>query len=900
MSYVEEEIEVVFRENSLHIKYTQAADTMGLDRSTVTSLEILQNIRHAKGTSSTLFGLLNNTLTPQGRRLIRSTLLQPSTSHDVITERHGAVEELSSSEDMFREVRGSLKRLLHIDIERSVPWVTLRSREPRHALQNGVALIEGHHQIVMPNHEELQEAEKDLNHILMIKAYLGGIRSIQETLEVADCTSKLCKWVLERCGPENTAQINALLEGAIEQDATWSKAPIDIRNNRLWAFKAEPNSVLERARHTYRDLTNEMHEYVEGLNKVFQEHLSTAPELRLGNDNHYYLRFQWSDVEREVTRHLAAASINNTVGVQHWRQRVIGGVETVNGIRRKKHYDCQTVELIQKSSRIQRQADVVTAQSDKYVVELKKSLLDYAQSLLNLSEATAVLDMLCSFAHLATTQNYVRPIITDNLVLKAARHPVVEVRKPNFVPNDVYSGDQGARFKVITGGNMSGKSTFIRSIAMIQVLAQIGSFVPAQYAAIPICDRLFTRLSTEDKPEGNLGTFAVEMTEMNVILRQVTKDSLVIIDELGRGTSTKEGLALALAMSEKLIETGCRVFFATHFTELARVLNSTKRNNVLNVHVVGESITKDNILQITLPHTIASGPVKNEDYGLDLARRFLPERVIKNAEQICQFLRHKSLHKATGPATKAMKQNKLILALPDLLKQANTSTMDESALASYLKKLQIEFTIRMNLAAKDDVEGVEEGGNPGSEMEHPVLEKPSKEELLEWKNKCDSAEKRVMHANMAHSQGRKRPTSGDELRNKTISGIKSVPQLKPINRGSIIEELRREACFPTNREDTPSSFTMDIQESCTESVIGETVLNLNLQAQGVGDDQNPISISSDSSNSQDDDEMLDSTDVMSSATFEKASGELPEKPSEPLQQFQPLKQWYARNSQTGM
>lgn len=336
----------------------------------------------------------------------------------------------------------------------------------------------------------------------------------------------------------------------------------------------------------------------------------------------------------------------------------------------------------------------------------------------------------------------------------------------------------------------------------------------------------------------------------------------------------------------------------------ARVLNSTKRNNVLNVHVVGESITKDNILQITLPHTIASGPVKNEDYGLDLARRFLPERVIKNAEQICQFLRDKSLNKATGPATKAMKQNKLILALPDLLKQANTSTMDDSALASYLKKLQIEFTIRMNLAAKDDVEEVEEGGNPGNKMEHPVLEKPSKEELLEWKNKCDSAERRVMHANMAHSQDRERPISGDEQRNKTNSDIKCVPQLKPINRGSIIEELRREACFPTNREDTPSSFTMDTQESYTESVIGETVLNLNLQArgvgQGVGDDQTPVSISSDSSNSQDDDEMLDSTDVMSSTTFEKASSELPEKPRQPLQQFQPLKQWYARNGQTGM
>lgn len=193
----------------------------------------------------------------------------------------------------------------------------------------------------------------------------------------------------------------------------------------------------------------------------------------------------------------------------------------MNGIRRKHHYDCHTMELIQKSSQIQLQADIVTAQSDRLVLEIKSSLLDHGETLLDLNEATAVLDMLCSFAQMATTQNYVRPIMSDNLVLKGARHPVMEVRKSNFVPNDVYSGDQAARFQVITGGNMSGKSTFIKSVALIQIMAQIGSFVPATYAALPICDRLFTRLSTEDKPESNLGTFAVEMTEMNMILRYV-------------------------------------------------------------------------------------------------------------------------------------------------------------------------------------------------------------------------------------------------------------------------------------------------------------------------------------------------------------------------------------------
>lgn len=123
MGYIEEEAEVIFRENSLRITYKQPADTMGLDRSTITSLEIFQNIRNAKNSTLTLFGLLNHTLTPQGRRMVRSALLQPSTNKDVITMRHEAVEELSSNEDLFTEVRSSLKQLLHIDVERSIPWV---------------------------------------------------------------------------------------------------------------------------------------------------------------------------------------------------------------------------------------------------------------------------------------------------------------------------------------------------------------------------------------------------------------------------------------------------------------------------------------------------------------------------------------------------------------------------------------------------------------------------------------------------------------------------------------------------------------------------------------------------------------------------------------------------------
>ncbi|KAK4156649.1 muts domain V-domain-containing protein [Chaetomidium leptoderma] len=864
MAYIEEETEVIFRENSLRVRYQHPADTMGLDRSTITCLELFQNIRNAKGTSSTLFGLLNNTLTPQGRRMIRATLLQPSTSKKKIIACHEAVEELSSKEDLFTELRASLKRLLHIDLERSIPWVALNTGEPRLPLQDGVALIQGRHQIAMPNHEELQGAERDLNHILMVKSYLGGIQAVHETLEAAGCTSRLCKWALGKCGQENIAPVAGLIEGAIEQDAIYSKAPIDIRNNRLWAVKAEPDGILEAARELYRDRTNDMHQYVEGLNKTFQEQLSTTPELRLGNDNHYYLRFQWSDVERELRRQPDGTEDGQTTGLQRLRPRPLGGVQIVNGIRRKQHYDCQTLTLIQRSSQIQRHADIITAQSDRSVVELKKSLLEHSESLIELNEAIAVLDMLCSYAHLATSQNYVRPILSDNLVLKGARHPMIEVRKQNFKANDVYLGDHGARFQVVTGGNMSGKSTYIRSIALIQLMTQIGSFVPAMYAAIPICDRLFTRLSTEDKPETNLGTFAVEMTEMNMILRQVTRNSLVIIDELGRGTSTTEGLAIGLAMSEKLIKAGCRVFFATHFTELARVLNAKKGSNVLNVHVVGESTNNDDTAQISLPHTIAPGPVRNEDYGLDLARRFLPGR------------------------------------------QADNSTMDGSALASYFKKLQTEFTIRMNLAADDDTSGGQSSRAVGQTAAPPILEKPSEEELEEWKKKSDTAERRVMHANMAQSQEKKRPASGGESNDESLQKrIRIVEvdddtwsmasQPTPVNRGSMIEALRRGACTPTTRADTPSSVTTGLPESDVDTVMedaapGQEETSVEEALTPDNNRQRAVSISSDSSDYSDMPGLLHA-DVLPS-TSARSGADVSSEPTQPLERFQPLRGWH--------
>jgi DNA mismatch repair protein MSH4 len=317
------------------------------------------------------------------------------------------------------------------------------------------------------------------------------------------------------------------------------------------------------------------------------------------------------------------------------------------------------------------------------------------------------------------------------------------------------------------------------------------------------------------------------------------------------------------------------------------------------VHLTGESIRDGDTLQISLPHTVASGPIRNEDYGLDLARRYLPARVVNNAEQICKFLRERQASKVAGPATRVLKQNKLVLALPDLLKQAYNSIMDDSALASYLKKLQTEFTIRMNTVSGDIAE-VEGHGRGHQLVEHPILEKLDEADLQAWKKKCEEAEKRVMHANMAHSQNRKRPAVGDEgendprkrMRADTPSEHVSTPT--PINRSSIIEKLRREANTPSNREDSPSSssVTMEIQES-----IMEDSLAFNEGTPQGSTSGNPekhytaVSITSDESPHGSDDEV----DLICVASDKTIDSELP-KIRQPLQQFQPLKNWDDRQN----
>ena len=208
------------------------------------------------------------------------------------------------------------------------------------------------------------------------------------------------------------------------------------------------------------------------------------------------------------------------------------------------------------------------------------------------ARSIAHLDVFCSLAEVASRDGYVRPLLNDGdlLEIKQGRHPVVDRMLPSgsFVPNDTRLSNKDQQLIILTGPNMSGKSTYIRQVALIALMAQIGSFVPAEAATVGIVDRIFTRVGLQDDLAVGQSTFMVEMVESAAILNHATPRSLIILDEIGRGTSTYDGLAIARAVAEYIHNhprLGCKTLFATHYHELTQLADFLPRVRNYNVAV---------------------------------------------------------------------------------------------------------------------------------------------------------------------------------------------------------------------------------------------------------------------------------------------------------------------------
>jgi DNA mismatch repair protein MutS len=328
-----------------------------------------------------------------------------------------------------------------------------------------------------------------------------------------------------------------------------------------------------------------------GYNKVFgyyievtKTHLSSVPD--------YYIRKQTLvNAERYITQDL-----------KEYEEKLLGAEDKILEIEREL-FEHTRLKVAEESERIRRTASLV-----------------------------ATIDVFCSLSEVAEKYDYVRPRISKGrgLDLKNNRHPVIERMDlgERFVPNDIKLDSKENQVLIITGPNMAGKSTLIRQVALTVLMAQMGSFVPASQAEIGITDRIFTRVGASDNLAKGHSTFMVEMVETAFILRHASDRSLVILDEIGRGTSTFDGMSIAWAVAEYLHDLGSHTLFATHYHELAELAISKKRTRNYNIYV------KDNGDKIVFLRKLVPGATSHS-YGIQVAKLAgVPERVITSARKI--------------------------------------------------------------------------------------------------------------------------------------------------------------------------------------------------------------------------------------------------------------------------
>jgi DNA mismatch repair protein MutS len=336
-------------------------------------------------------------------------------------------------------------------------------------------------------------------------------------------------------------------------------------------------------------------------------------KVRFNNVFGYYIEISKSNISRvpddyERRQTLANAERYTTPQLKEWEQKVLGAEERILQIE---------TELFKK---------------------VRDSVCAETRKLQSTARALATLDCLCSLAEVAATRNYVCPVLHDgdDIEVKSGRHPVVEVSLgSSFIPNDLLMNNSTDRLLVITGANMGGKSTVLRQVALIQILGQIGSFVPASAARLPILDRIWTRVGASDDLASGRSTFMVEMTETAAILHNATPRSLVLLDEIGRGTSTFDGLSIAWAVAEHLHnspEHSAKTLFATHYhelTELAESLPGARNYQITATEKDGD---------VVFLHKLEPGKA-SKSYGIAVAKLAgLPAKVIERAKGVLEKL----------------------------------------------------------------------------------------------------------------------------------------------------------------------------------------------------------------------------------------------------------------------
>ncbi|CAH1773969.1 unnamed protein product [Owenia fusiformis] len=639
LKYVEFIQNTVYAPASLKVVFKGSEHTTMIDAATVNNLELLQNLRDPKSEHS-LFGVLNHTKTVGGNRLLRATILQPPSSLETINLRLDTVSELTENEELFYNLRGVVSRFVDIDYLLSLC-------------------------VQIPKQETLKSAESKITNVIYLKHTLELLAPLQNALK--DSTTPLLRAYYNTLQDPRFDIIIEKIHTIIQDDTRYQKGNLNMRTQKCFAVKPKINGLLDVARRTYTEIVNDIAELTGQLSADHNLPLKTAYNSTRG----FFIQLYCGGKQ--------TISVDSLPGI------------FVKVTKFKNTIGCTTADMIKYNERIKESLQEIYLMTNVVVSGLLVDIREHIGCLYKLTECVAMLDMLVSFAHACTVANYCRPEFTDTLAIKQGRHPILDqITIDSPVPNNTYASED-SNFLVITGPNMSGKSTYLRQIVLLQIMAQIGSYVPAEYASFRIADQIFSRIGSDDDIETNSSTFEVEMREMNYIVQNASNKSLIIIDELGRGTSAEEGIGICWGICEYFISLKAYTFFATHFMDLTNL--DSLYPNAENYHFEVERVfsREGNCDKVTYTHVLSKGKTKEKHYGLQLAEICgLPKTLVDDAKKISSCLVQQK--QAVQETDLGSRQQRAVFKLGTRLVQtARNSCLDESSIRSYLQSLRDQY-----------------------------------------------------------------------------------------------------------------------------------------------------------------------------------------------------------------
>jgi DNA mismatch repair protein MutS len=553
------------------LRYYERRDSLELDAVSVRNLELVEPLFSSEGPQTTLFWTLDACCTPMGKRLLRAQLLRPMQSLPEIDARLDAVG-LAATDIRRRE---GLRRAMDgvLDLERLLGRVAMETAGPREVVSLGVTLAK------LPG---LRTAVSEFAS--------GRWRELAQSFDTLDDLHELIGNTLVEEPPVSLSDGGAVREG------------VDAELDELRGLSTSGRQMIAAIEERERERT--------GIASL---------KVRFNSVFGYYI---------EITKANA-----KSVPTDYERKQTLVNAERFT-TPELKELETKILTAQERSGEIER----------RIFSELRRQLLTNAARVRESSRHIAEIDLLGCFAHLAALRGWVRPQVDESAVLEFvnARHPVVERRLEEqgggrFVPNSLSlcAGDgHGAApsLLLITGPNMGGKSTYLRMAALLTIMAQCGCFVPAERMRLGLVDRVYTRIGASDNVARGRSTFMVEMTETAAILNTATSRSLVLLDEMGRGTATYDGLSLAWATVEHLHDSvGARTLFATHYHELT--LLAERLSRLKNVRVT----VKESAVGIVFLHTVEAGAA-NKSYGIEVARLAgLPQTVIERARAVLKL-----------------------------------------------------------------------------------------------------------------------------------------------------------------------------------------------------------------------------------------------------------------------